>query len=304
MRRPDWRLGLFGLGSAGWAGAQLPLFNYTGFIAPVAGPLTVVAVTGLFSIIYDLIRAGAEQFRLGVQLVERKRAQDLLEEANTVLESRVAERTVELTGLLEEKTVLLKEVHHRVKNNLQIISSLLNLQSNYIEDPIALNCFVESRNRVRSMALIHEKLYQSSDLARIDVADYLRTLTSGLQSSFLVSNVRMSVEVDEIMLGIDAAVPCGLIVNELVTNCFKYAFKDRPGEIRISMNRGPDARFRLLVSDDGVGFPKGVDFRNTESLGLQLVTTLTDQLEGTIEMRNGVGTAFEISFPDTPPKQP
>jgi two-component sensor histidine kinase/CHASE2 domain-containing sensor protein len=305
---PVLRIGVFLAVGLGWAAVQLPLFNHAGLLAPVAGPLAVLGLTGIFSLIYDLVRAGAEQLRLRLTLIERKRAQELLESTNAELERRVAERTAELTksnatltSLLHEKDVLLKEVHHRVKNNLQIISSLLNLQSGYIEDPVALNIFNESRNRVRSMALIHEKLYQSKDLAKIDLEDYLKTLTSGLQSSFSgrPAPVRMTLEVEPIMLGVDAAVPCGLIVNELVTNCFKYAFGSNPGEIRISMKRTGESRLQLTVSDDGVGFPKDVDFRNTESLGMQLVTTLTDQLEGTLDLRNGCGTSFEISFPET-----
>jgi two-component sensor histidine kinase/CHASE2 domain-containing sensor protein len=310
---PLWRIGAMAGLAAAWLGAQLPLHDRAGILLPIVSPLAVLIVTGLFSLIYDLLRTLAEEFRLRVALVERKRAQEILEQSNAELERRVGERTAALTEanaaltrLLDEKTVLLKEVHHRVKNNLQIISSLLNLQSSYIQDPTALSFFNESRNRVRSMALIHEKLYQSQDLAKIDFEDYLRTLTSGLQSSFAgrASGVRMALEVDAVMLGVDSAVPCGLIVNELVTNCFKYAFRDQPGEIRISMRRGPDARFQLTVADNGIGFPKEVDFRNTESLGMQLVTTLTEQLDGTIELRNGVGTTFEISFPEATAKRP
>ncbi len=188
-----------------------------------------------------------------------------------------------------------------MKNNLQVISSLLNLQSGYIEDPAALQIFNESRHRVRSMALIHEKLYQSEDLSRIDFADYIQAVSSGLVASFArkSSNIRISVDVDNVMLPVDSAVPCGLIVNELVTNCFKYAFADRDaGEVRISMKRTDESNLQLSVSDDGAGFPKGIDFRNTESLGMQLVTTLAEQLDGTITMRNGVGTTFEITFPE------
>ncbi len=288
--------------------AQFPLFDWYGVIVPVIAPLIVFAVTGLFSLVHDLIAAGAEQLRLRRQVLEKKREQEILTRANAELEGRVAERTAELTqsntaltGLLEEKTVLLKEIHHRVKNNMQVISSLLSLQAGHIKDAGALEVFTESRNRVRSMALVHEKLYQTQDLSKIDFQDYLKALTSGLVSSFMGrgSLVKISSAVDEIMLGVDAAVPCGLIVNELVTNCFKYAFPaGQPGEIRISMKRAVDAQLQLSVSDNGVGFPHDVDFRNTESLGMQLVTTLADQLEGSVAMRNGCGTTFEITFPE------
>jgi PAS domain S-box-containing protein len=240
---------------------------------------------------------------------ERKRTQAALQLAHEKLEQRVAERTVELsransllTASLKEKEVLLKEIHHRVKNNLQVISSLLNLQASFIHDKEVLTIFIESRNRVRSMALVHEKLYQSKDLARIDFADYIRALTIGLLSSFAgkTSSVRVSVEIDGIMLGVDSAVPCGLIVNELVSNSFKYAFPEgRRGEICVAMEQSQE-RLRLTVSDDGIGFPGKINFRNTESLGLQLVNTLTEQLEGEIELKNGRGTIFAICFPKTP----
>jgi two-component sensor histidine kinase/CHASE2 domain-containing sensor protein len=306
---PLLRIGLLLTLGAAWAGAQFPLMDRLNLLAPIIAPLAIGAGIGLFSVVYDLVRAGAEQLRLRLRLQERKRAQEILEGANEELERRVAERTVELTkantlltGSLAEKDVLLKEIHHRVKNNLQVISSLLNLQSGYIKDPEALQVFTESRNRVRSMALIHEKLYQTSDLARIDFEDYIKALTSGLMAGFAgkSSSVRIAVEVEKIMLAVDSAVPCGLIVNELVTNCFKYAFAPAtPGEIRISMRRNEDSRLQLTVSDNGVGFPKDVDFRNTESLGLQLVNTLTEQLDGTVALHNGTGTTFEITFPES-----
>ena len=305
---PLLRIGLILMGVAAWAGAQVLLFNKSGVFVPVVGPLLILGLTGLFSITYDLVCAGAEHLRLRRAISERKRAEEILQSANDELERRVAERTIELsrtnaslTALLAEKDVLLKEIHHRVKNNLQTISSLLNLQSGNIKDPHALQLFMETRYRVRSMALIHEKLYQSHDLSRIDFADYLKTLTSGLAGSFagVSSAVRISVDVEQIMLAVDSAVPCGLIVNELVTNCFKYAFAGgRGGEIKVRMERAAGSQFRLSVTDDGVGFPKGVNFRETESLGMQLITTLTEQLDGAIEMTNGSGTKFEITFPE------
>jgi two-component sensor histidine kinase/CHASE2 domain-containing sensor protein len=305
---PLHRFALLVAAGAAWGIAQFPLYNHAGIVAPVVGPLAVVCAVALVGFVYDLGASLAEQLRLHLTLEERRRTQELLEQANAELERRVAERTSELvqanqqlSGALGEKTVLLKEVHHRVKNNLQVISSLLNLQSGYITDPVALQIFTESRNRVRSMALIHEKLYQSGDLSRINFEDYIRAVSGGLQSTFggPRSAIRIAVDVEEIMLPVDSAVPCGLIVNELVTNCFKYAFKPgQAGEIRISMKRLNDTELRLSVSDDGIGFPKELDFRNTESLGMQLVATLSEQLDGRVAMKNGCGTTFEISFPE------
>ncbi len=297
------------IGSAAlWAGAQIVIFDQRGMFIPNVGPMGILSLMGIFSIIYDVVTVGAERLRLRRNVLERQRAEEILQNTNADLERRVEERTIELsrsnatlTGLLGEKDVLLKEIHHRVKNNLQTISSLLSLQSANIKDPEARALFLETRHRVRSMSLIHEKLYQSSDLARIDFADYLKALTSGLAGSFAgsASAVAISVDVDEIMLGVDSAVPCGLIVNELVTNCFKYAFNGgRGGTIAIRMARTEGKQLQLSVADDGVGFPKGVDFRETESLGMQLVTTLTEQLDGDIQLFNGTGTKFEITFPE------
>ncbi|HUJ89006.1 MAG TPA: histidine kinase dimerization/phosphoacceptor domain -containing protein, partial [Syntrophorhabdales bacterium] len=210
-----------------------------------------------------------------------------------VTERRVAEERIRLS--LKEKEVLLKEVHHRVKNNLQIISSLLNLQSKYIKDDQALEMFKESRNRIRSMTLIHEKLYRSKDLANIDVAEYIQNLSSNLFRSYSAGRVSLKTQVDDNLLGIDTAIPCGLIINELVSNSLKHAFPEKQGEIFVDLHRD-DGRFTLIVRDNGVGLPESVDFRNTDSLGLQLVCTLTDQLDGAIELNRAGGTEFKITF--------
>jgi len=203
----------------------------------------------------------------------------------------------QLKSSLEEKEVLLKEVHHRVKNNLQVISSLLNLQSSYVDDPHTRELFKESQNRVKSMAMIHERLYRSDDLMRIDFAEYIRGLVSDLFISYKSKSdgVQLRINVVESSIGIDAAIPCGLIVNELVSNALKHAFPNgRKGEIHIDFNRD-DEGFNLVVGDNGVGFPVGLDFRKTESLGLQLVNTLTDQIGGTIELDSSSGTEFRIA---------
>lgn len=200
---------------------------------------------------------------------------------------------------LHEKEVLLKEIHHRVKNNLQIISSLLSLQAEYLKDREVLAIFKDSQNRINSMALIHEKLYQSKDLARINFSDYIHDLVASLLYTYdiNISKVVLKIEADEILLGIDTAIPCGLIINELVLNALKYAFPGtKKGEVYVSLRSLDDCKYTLTVQDDGVGLPEGLDFKDTESLGLQLVNALVNQLGGTIAVENLGGVKFEINF--------
>ena len=198
---------------------------------------------------------------------------------------------------LNEKELLLREIHHRVKNNMQIISSLLNLQRSHIHDAQADNILQESQGRVKSMALVHEKLYQTADLARINVAEYIRSLSMNLFHSYTVqSGINFTVDVGEVYFNIDTAVPLGLIINELVSNSLKYAFSDQDeGEINISLEEADEAGvYNLKVSDNGTGFPSNLDFTNTNSLGLKLVNTLVKQLDGEIKLVNGSGTSFHI----------
>jgi PAS domain S-box-containing protein len=204
-----------------------------------------------------------------------------------------------LKASLLEKEVLLREIHHRVKNNLQIISSLLNLQSRHIQDEPSLDMFQESRHRVRSMALVHEKLYRSGDMARIDFCEYLQSLANHLFMSYGVNSasVELDVDVKDVYLDINTSIPCGLIVNELVSNSLKHAFTGREkGRIRIVLQPENKNKFKLLVSDDGVGLPRSLDVLNTDSLGLQLVTMLVEQLQGTLSIERNHGTCFEIVF--------
>jgi PAS domain S-box-containing protein len=201
---------------------------------------------------------------------------------------------------LHEKEVLLKEIHHRVKNNMQVITSLLSLQSKTIRDEQALSIFQDSQNRVKSMALIHETLYQSKDLSRIDFAEYLQKLVAHVSRSYRIrpEAVRININVDDVSLPIDTAVPCGLIINELASNSLKYAFPaDTRGEVNITFERA-DAQYVLRVSDTGVGLPADFDPERGKSLGMKLVRMLTDQLCGELNCRNGVGTTFEIKFPE------
>jgi PAS domain S-box-containing protein len=204
-----------------------------------------------------------------------------------------------LTASLKEKEVLLKEVHHRVKNNMQVISSLLSLQSQHIKDKESLTMFQESQNRIRAMALIHEKLYTSEDLAHIDIAGYIHSLTHQLITTYrtIASRVNMDIAITDIFLTITTAIPCGLIINELVTNALKHAFPhQQKGTITVSMTPSTNDRLILTVSDTGIGFPKEIDFRNTTTLGMQLVTSLVEQLEGTITLDRSEGTRFRIKF--------
>lgn len=214
-----------------------------------------------------------------------------------------------LKASLQEKEVLLKEIHHRVKNNLQVVSSLLKLQAGYIKDRQTLEVFKESQNRVRAMALIHEKLYQSKDLARTDFADYIHNLTRDIVRSYgnNARPVNLDLNISESLLSIDAAIPCGLIINELLSNCLKYAFPLdwRPGErgkIQITFSPAPTGEYILTVADNGIGLPDSLDVYHTQSLGLQLVCTLATQIQGTIEVDRTHGTAFKLTFTDIKPK--
>jgi two-component sensor histidine kinase len=204
-----------------------------------------------------------------------------------------------LKASLAEKEVLLKEIHHRVKNNLQIISSLLSLQAGYSQDPHLQAMFEDSQHRIQSMALIHEHLYQASNISRINFGSYVQSLVAQLLESYrhLSPQVTLSTEMAEVHLGIDQAIPCGLLVNELVTNSLKHAFPHgRSGEIHIAL-RADAGQVTLVVQDTGVGLPEGVDLRAAESLGLQLVGALTDQLGGTMTLERQGGTSFRLTFP-------
>ena len=199
---------------------------------------------------------------------------------------------------LKEKEVLLKEIHHRVKNNLMIISSLLNLQSHYIDDKEHLEIFRESQSRANSMALIHERLYKSSDLKSIDFGDYIQNLAREIFHSYSTtdSEINLIVDVEEVMLDIDNAIPLGLILNELLTNSMKYAFpQGESGEIKVKFSK-KDKTYTLIVEDNGVGFPPRFDYKNTDSLGLQLINNLTAQISGELELDTTNGTCFKIEF--------
>lgn len=217
-----------------------------------------------------------------------KRTQELMQANEQLLES------------LHEKETLLKEIHHRVKNNMQVVSSILKLQARKIQDKELATIFEESQNRIMAMALIHEKIYRSENLSQINFGDYIKELALRLFSFYNVSKekIGLKVEAGDVLLDVETAIPCGLIVNELVSNCLKHGFPDkRTGEIQIGFKLAANNILQLTTSDSGVGIPDDIDFRNTESLGLHLVTMLVeDQLDGKITLDRTSGTEFNIRF--------
>jgi len=206
----------------------------------------------------------------------------------------------EIRRSLQEKEVLLKEIHHRVKNNLQVVYSLIDLQVHTLKDQNMINILHDSQNRVRTMSLIHETLYRSDDLSHIRISQYLQNLVNALFSTYSASpeRIRAELDIEDIQLDVESAIPCGLIANELMSNAFKHAFPDgRAGQIRIGFYLDKEV-YTLSFADNGVGIPAGVDYLNTDSLGLKLVNLLaTEQLDGTIQLVQKEGTAFIITFP-------
>lgn len=212
-----------------------------------------------------------------------------------------AEFRDKLQSSLEEKEAMLKEIYHRVKNNLQVVSSLLYMQAKSIPDPTSRDLFLESSARVKSMALVHEMLYQSGNLACIEMHNYLQNLTKYLVEIYHVniSRIKLFIKSETVSLGIDEAIPCSLIVNELISNAYKHAFPDeKPGQIQVRIER-IKKNILLQVSDNGIGFPSQVDFNNTSTLGIQLVHALTKQLGGDIQLDTAHGTTFTLVFPVT-----
>lgn len=207
------------------------------------------------------------------------------------------------TVSLKEKEVLLKEVHHRVKNNLQIISSLLSLQMHGVSDKSTLDFFADNTRRIKSMALVHETLYQSKNISEVNFAGYLHALIGSVKDSYRnEKTINVFLEAESHNLKIDTAIPCGLIINELITNSYKYAFNGKPGgEINLRFTKdkakGKSGNYKLSVKDNGVGLPEKFDINKSTTLGLQLVTILTEQLDGTLSLESKEGASFTIDFP-------
>jgi len=254
--------------------------------------------------------------------INEKFSYEETEKFNAELEKRVIERTVSLSKenkdlkkeiaqcksvqeqtkkSLQERIILLKGIHHTVKNNFQVISSLLNIQSGYIKDEECLEFLRESSSRVRSMALLYEKLYESHDLHTAELGKYINSLCKDLFNSYNIDSNRINFKsnLNGTFLEIRTAILCGLIINELISNSLKHAFPgNREGEISIEMD-SYDSKYLLIVRDNGIGFPPDLDFRNTSSLGLQLINALTVQLNGEIELFNREFTEFRITFPQS-----
>lgn len=261
--------------------------------------------------------------RLKTEVRDRVTAQKALSQLNEDLEKRVEHRTLELKesnillhqevverkqaeskliNSLQEKELLLKEIYHRVKNNLLVVSSMLELQTNCIEEPDIIRMFQNSQSRIHSMALVHEQLYRSKNLKELDLNVYIQALVEKLSDSYDITEegINFSLDTEEIYLNIETAHSCGLIINELIANALEHAFPEcKTGNIWVSLTRDKndeDSQILLQVKDDGVGIPKDFDFFNSDSLGLKLVRILTRQIEGEIEIVTTEGTCFTITF--------
>jgi len=277
--------------------------------APVMGPDgKVIRIFGANQDITDRMLMESEIRSLNIVLEQRvKDRTEALVETNEKLKQENVQR-LEAEGKLQasfdEKVMLLKEIHHRVKNNLQIIASLLNLQSRYITDEKTLAAIRESQNRVKAMALVHEKLYRSEDIAHISLHEYLRFLGTGLFQFYdaRVRGIQFKLEISDIDVDIDAAIPIGLIINELISNSLKYAFPEgRTGEVSISVKKEGHT-LNVLFHDTGIGIPADLDWRDAPSLGLRLVNTLVDQMNGTIELDRSDGTTFTMVLHEKEPR--
>jgi len=232
-------------------------------------------------------------------ITERKKVEEQLKRFNEELELQVTERTSALNKSLHEKDLLVKEIHHRVKNNFQIVLSLLNLQSRQISDTKLLDIFRETQNRVKAMALVHERLYQSEDITSIDLSDYVKFMGNNLFKFYgtRLSVTQLEINISDIWVDINHAIPLGLLINELLSNALKYAFPEgRKGKISITGAKD-ESTIRIIVQDDGVGIPSSIDWKNSPSFGLRLVNSLVEQLQGTIELDRSAGTKYTLTIP-------
>ncbi len=276
----------------------------------LADVLTQHAVTGRVRVAHEIPGRGLRMLELTVQLL--RQPPELPERLLVTIEDvtqrdRAEQRSLSSQRLerrtftsLKEKEVLLKEIHHRMKNNLQAVSSLLSLQADFIKDRLLRRSIKQTQCRIRSMALVHEILYSSPTLHDIDMAVYLRSLTGQITQAYTTASVQLLLDLEPVVVGVDAAIPCGLIVNELVSNALKHAFpRGRRGIVRISLHQS-GGRCAITIQDNGVGLPPRIEIHQARSLGLQLIDALITQLDGTIETDRRRGTAFTVTFPNVP----
>jgi PAS domain S-box-containing protein len=270
-----------------------PTLRTAFFSGPLARPM------GAGRDLFGLKKDGSEfPVEIGLNPIETDEGTKVLSAIVDISDRKQKEERIH--AALKEKDIMLGEIHHRVKNNLQVVNSLLDLQVDRITDPAALSMLKESQNRIKSMALIHQTLYESKDFVEADFSNFLDTMVPTLVSSYSVDSERiaLSIEASEVLLSIHAAIPCGLVVNELISNALKHGFPgDRGGEIRITLAHDREDQAVLSVSDDGVGIPDDLDLAQTGTLGLRMVSLLADQLGGTITIRRANPTCFVLRFP-------
>ncbi|MCP4353127.1 MAG: hypothetical protein GY795_47355 [Desulfobacterales bacterium] len=218
----------------------------------------------------------------------------------TETEKALQESEHRIKASLREKEVLLREIYHRTKNNMEVISSILALQSEKLEDYQVKKIFKDTENRIRSMALVHQKLYQSKNLSNINLKDYINDLAELLLKSYNAEKISCIPEANNIFVLIDIAIPCGLILNELIANSLKYAFPaDSQGEIKIVLNRTDNNEIFIRFSDNGIGFPKNFDFKNSDTLRIRMVISIVEhQLGGTVDFETNNGMVCQIKFKD------
>uniref|UniRef100_B8HZ56 histidine kinase n=1 Tax=Cyanothece sp. (strain PCC 7425 / ATCC 29141) TaxID=395961 RepID=B8HZ56_CYAP4 len=255
-------------------------------------------------VFYDPNGQPARMAGINIDITERKSIENNLRQLTLELEERVQERTAALEASLQEKVLLLREIHHRVKNNLQIVSSLLMLQSDTITDPYVTKVLQESQERIQSIALVHEHLYSSPNLSQIDFSSYIEKLVKSLFTTWGNPNLKLHFDLESTVINLETAFPCGLLINELVSNALIHAFPNQiKGNIWVVF-RAAAAGFILVVKDDGIGLPEQLDYRNTESLGMQLICDLSQQLNGTLSLMplqeddncGRRGTCFKLDF--------
>jgi two-component sensor histidine kinase len=264
-------------------------------------PLIVLTGKDDDAMVAEAMLEGAQDYLVKGQIEQRALPRALRHAIERFsLLTRSAHINIELERRVQEKDILLSEIHHRVKNSLQVVSSLLSLESARIHDPSIVEMLLNTQNRIRSMALIHQTLYQSKDFARVDFHAFLLSFVPTLIQSFSVrpEQISLVIHVAEVKLPIDAAIPCGLIVNELISNALKHAFPDgRKGTIQICVTHDRDNHATLSVSDDGIGVPDDFSFEHSNTLGVQLVYLLAGQLAGTATVARSARTSFVVRFP-------